>query len=172
MRACPKCGDSFADDVQFCPKDGSALGPQQASGQQDAKLGTLIDRYRLVAKLGEGGMGVVYRAEHTLIGRPVALKVLHPDLARNPQAVDRFFREARAANEIASEHIVEVTDFGRTDDDANFLVMEFLTGIGLSDLLKREGRVTATREVSAGQRASRSGCMASSMRCMRAISVR
>jgi serine/threonine protein kinase len=92
-------------------------------------------------------MGVVYRAEHTLIGRPVALKLLHPDLARNPQAVDRFFREARAANEIANPHIVEVTDFGRTDDDANFLVMEFLTGIGLSRVLEQQGALSPKRAV-------------------------
>ena len=133
MRACPKCGASYADNVQFCPTDGSSLGPTQTQG--DPRIGTLVDRYRLIDQLGVGGMGVVYRAEHTMIGRPVALKLLHPDLARVSEAVDRFFREARAANEIASDHIVQVTDFGRTDDGANFLVMEFLEGVNLAELV-------------------------------------
>jgi len=142
MRACPKCGATYPDNVQFCPTDGSALGPEQTEQGRDPRLGTLIDRYRLVEKLGEGGMGVVYRAEHTLIGRPVALKLLHPDLARVPEAVDRFFREARAANEIASDHIVQVTDFGRAEDGANFLVMEFLEGTSLARLVKEQGRLS------------------------------
>jgi predicted Ser/Thr protein kinase len=138
VRSCPKCGSTYPDNVQFCPLDGSALAPQQPEPGADPRLGTLIDRYRVAEKLGEGGMGMVYRAEHTMIGRPVALKLLHPDLARNAEAVDRFFREARAANEVASDHIVQVTDFGRTNDGANFLVMEFLTGTSLQELLARE----------------------------------
>jgi predicted Ser/Thr protein kinase len=145
MRACPKCGSTYPDNVQYCPLDGSGMGPQLSSGDGDPRVGTLIDRYRLVEKLGEGGMGMVYKAEHTMIGRPVALKLLHPDLARVPQAVDRFFREARAANEIPSDHIVQVTDFGRAEDGANFLVMEFLEGVDLQQVLTEEKRFTPQR---------------------------
>jgi len=87
--------------VQFCPTDGTGLTEQT---DDDPRVGTLIDRYRLVERLGEGGMGIVYRAEHTVIGRPVALKLLHPNLIAMPEAADRFFREARAAGEVATEH--------------------------------------------------------------------
>jgi serine/threonine-protein kinase len=142
MRVCPKCSQHFPDGAQFCPSDGSALGPAQATAigtpPADPRLGTMVDRYRIVAPLGAGGMGAVYRAEHTLIGRPVALKLLHPDLARDPGVVDRFFREARAANEIQSEHIVQVTDFGTAPDGASYLVMELLTGQSLHELLEQQ----------------------------------
>ena len=137
MRICPKCGKSYANDVQFCPTDGSALSAAQEVG--DPLIGTLMDSYRIEAKLGEGGMGMVYRAEHTLIGRSVALKLLHPELARNAEAVDRFFREARAANEVSSDHIVEVTDMGKNASGHNYLVMELLAGVNLQQLLLSEG---------------------------------
>jgi eukaryotic-like serine/threonine-protein kinase len=110
MRACPKCGQRYPDGTQYCPTDGNALGPALASadaaGGADPRIGTLIDRYRILEVLGTGGMGADYRAQHTMIGRAVALKLLHPDLARDPSVVDRFFREARAANEIQNDHIV------------------------------------------------------------------
>ena len=144
MRTCPKCGASYPDSVQFCPTDGTGLTGQ---ADDDPRVGTLVDRYRLVSRLGEGGMGIVYRAEHTVIGRPVALKLLHPSLITVPEAVDRFFREARAAGEVPTEHIVAVTDSGRTDDGTNFLVMELLSGHSLQAALEQEGSLDPARTI-------------------------
>jgi len=147
MRVCPKCGESYAETIQFCPLDGTGLAE---STQDDPRVGTMVDRYRLIARLGEGGMGIVYRAEHTIIGRPVALKLLHPNLTAVSQAVERFFREARAAGEVATEHIVNITDSGRTEDGTSFLVMELLLGQSLERLLDQETTLPPTRAVHIG----------------------
>jgi hypothetical protein len=145
MRTCPKCGQSYADASQFCPTDGAALVERADQTGGDPRLGTLVDRYRLLDLLGEGGMGTVYKAEHTLIGRPVALKLLRAGLSDSTEAIERFFREARAANEVQNEHIVQVTDFGQLDDGANFLVMELLSGRSLRDLLNAEAPLSPPR---------------------------
>ena len=134
MRRCPSCSKSYSDNTQFCPEDGAALGaPDKDNG--DPRIGTTIDRYRLQSNLGTGGMGVVYKAEHIHLRRPVALKMLHAHLAEDSEVVERFFREARAAGDLDSEHIVEVTDFGTFKDGA-FLVMEFLPGKSLDTVLR------------------------------------
>ena len=73
--------------------------------------GTTIGNYRVIAKIGTGGMGAVYLAEHPLIGKKVALKVIHKELASNQEVVKRFFQEAQAVNKIGNEHIVEIHDF-------------------------------------------------------------
>jgi serine/threonine protein kinase len=92
-------------------------------------------------------MGIVYRAEHTIIGRPVAVKLLHPHLTAVPEAVDRFFREARAAAEVATDHVVQVTDSGGTEDGTTFLVMELLSGRSLRELLDVEHPLEIERAV-------------------------
>ncbi|HXU81753.1 MAG TPA: serine/threonine-protein kinase, partial [Polyangia bacterium] len=85
-----------------------------------------------------GGMGVVYLAEHPVIGRKVALKAIHPELSRNPEVVSRFITEAKSVNQIGNEHIVEIYDFGNTTDGEFYFIMEFLQGESLADKLKRE----------------------------------
>jgi len=100
-------------------------------------VGQTIGNYTLTAKLGEGGMGVVYLAEHPVIGRKVAMKAIHPELSRNPEVVSRFVTEAKSVNQIGNEHIVDIHDFGTTPDGEFYFVMEFLQGEALSDLLKR-----------------------------------
>jgi eukaryotic-like serine/threonine-protein kinase len=124
------------------PDDGGdgdeALG--SPSPEIDPKLGTcLLDRYRLEEVLGAGGSSVIYRGVHTTIGRTVAIKMLRPELVRNDETVTRFLREGRAACRIRHEHIVEATDFGVTPDGDVFLVMEYLEGEDLADLIEREG---------------------------------
>src|SRR5688500_15432782 len=79
-------------------------------------VGQTIGNYTITAKLGEGGMGVVYLAEHPVIGRKVAMKAIHPELSRNPEVVSRFMTEAKAVNQIGNEHIVDIHDFGTTSD--------------------------------------------------------
>jgi serine/threonine protein kinase len=77
-------------------------------------VGQTIGNYRLTARLGEGGMGVVYLAEHPVIGKKVALKAIHPELSRNAEVVSRFVTEAKSVNQIGHEHIVDIADFGTT----------------------------------------------------------
>jgi putative nucleotidyltransferase with HDIG domain len=99
-------------------------------------LGTVVGSYRLVTEIGSGGMGTVYYAEHTVIGRRAAIKVLHPEIARDAKVVSRFLTEARAANEIHHPNVVEITDLGQ-QGDLHYIVMSFLEGETLGERLER-----------------------------------
>ncbi len=100
--------------------------------------GATIGNYRVLKKIGTGGMGAVYLAEHPLIGKRVALKVIHRELAGNRDVVQRFFQEARAVNQIGNEHIVEIHDFGVTPEGDHFYMMEYLEGQTLAQVLTHE----------------------------------
>ncbi len=128
MKQCPACGREYDDNVTFCPVDGNGLFP------------TLIDgKYRIEKKIGEGGMGQVYRATHVEIGTPFALKVLHAQFGEDATAIARFRREAQAAAQIRHPNAVSVTDFGVTkDSNLVYFVMEYLEGMSLGEWL-REG---------------------------------
>lgn len=108
-------------------------------------VGQTIGNYTITAKLGEGGMGVVYLAEHPVIGRKVAMKAIHPELSRNPEVVSRFVTEAKAVNQIGNEHIVDIHDFGTTPDGDFYFIMEFLQGESLADRVKREAPLDPAR---------------------------
>lgn len=108
-------------------------------------VGRTVGNYTITAKLGEGGMGVVYLAEHPVIGRKVALKAIHPELSRNPEVVSRFVTEAKAVNQIGNDHIVDIHDFGTTSSGEFYFIMEFLQGEALSDHLKRAAPIEASR---------------------------
>ncbi len=101
--------------------------------------GMTIGSYRLGEKLGAGSMGEVYAAEHVLVGRRAAVKVLHPALSANPDVVQRFFNEARAVAMISDPGVVSLLDFGFTDDGATYLVMDLLQGESLEERLERIG---------------------------------
>ena len=99
-------------------------------------VGTVLSgRYRLKASLGEGGMGVVYEAEHTLMRKRLAVKVLHPEMMRLPEVVERFEREAMAAAHIEHPNVAAATDFGKLEDGSFFLVLEYVEGRSLRDEL-------------------------------------
>src|SRR5450432_3867895 len=102
-------------------------------------------RYRILKVLGEGGMGTVYAGEHVEIGKGVAVKILHPQYSRQQDLVERFRREARAASRIGHPHIIDVTDFGTTEDGCAYFVMEHLDGIDLADVLSHERRLDPVR---------------------------
>jgi serine/threonine protein kinase len=102
--------------------------------------GTVLDgKYELIRLLGEGGMGTVYEAKHRLIGRRLAVKFLHPHYVTSEEVVTRFQREAQAAAAIGHENIIDVTDMGQTTEGAPYLVMEYLDGMDVRDLLAEAG---------------------------------
>src|SRR5215467_3697828 len=109
-----------------------------ASKSQDPMLGRVIaGRYRLEARAGEGGMGIVYRARHVLIDRVVALKLIRPDLRGETHLRAWMLREARAANRVDHAHIIDIHDIGETEEGELYLVMEYLVGTSLSSELAR-----------------------------------
>jgi hypothetical protein len=115
--------------------------------QQDEYLGKVVaGRYRLETLLGEGGMGVVYRARHVLIDRVVALKLIRPDLRGETHLRAWMLREARAANRVDHAHIVDIHDVGETEESELYLVMEYLTGSSLSHECAK-GQMPLTRAV-------------------------
>jgi serine/threonine-protein kinase len=105
----------------------------------DPLVGTVLaERYEIVRRIGEGGMGAVYEARHTVIGKRVAVKVLLEKFLEKPELVARLLQEARLASSIGHEHIVDVTDFGTTTDGRAFVVMEYLEGESLAELVIRD----------------------------------
>jgi serine/threonine-protein kinase len=132
-RRCDACGYRFEATRDVCSVDGKRLPPP------DPSIG-MLGSFRLLERLGDGGMGAVYRAVHDRLGRDVAIKLLHKDLTSDRGLVGRFFAEARAANTIRHEHVVEVYDFVESGDDVYF-VMEYLKGEDLHDAIhKPRGR--------------------------------
>ncbi len=101
----------------------------------------LAQRYRLVAKLGEGGMGSVWRAEHLTLNTQVAIKLIDPSIAQSKDALARFQREAQSAAELRSTHIVQIIDYG-VDDNTPFIAMELLRGESVAERLVRLGRLS------------------------------
>ena len=143
MKKCPKCGVEYSDATTLCPADGVAL-----EKDPDSLIGTtLAGKYRIDARLNEGGMGTVYRGTHVLMDKTVAIKVLRPALAADEKIVARFSREARAASRISHPHALSVTDFGEDESGHVFLVMEFLSGKTLKQLIRDDGPLPLARVV-------------------------
>ncbi len=180
---CPSCQQLLAEDVQFCGTCGSSTASVRGSTQghayqstssnsptrqtdhetpqTDPRVGLILDsKYKLVEHLGEGGMGSVFRAQRLHIGDEVAVKLLHRDLVREKQALERFRREARAAAMIRHQNVVSIHDFSEgsasgSSEDGNgkhanseaYIVMELVKGVSLGNLLRREGRMYADRAI-------------------------
>jgi serine/threonine-protein kinase len=108
---------------------------------------TLVERYRLTRKIGEGGMGAVYEATHVGLAKPVAVKVLRDKYLDHRSVAERLVREARLASAIRNQHIVDITDSGMTADGRTFVVMELLEGMSLAELLRREGPLPEARAI-------------------------
>lgn len=132
MHICPKCHLEYYEEEAVCAVDGHAL-----ERVDDSRIGKLVGgRYILDSVLGEGGMATVFRAHHTLINRVVAVKLLHPYIAKDKRTCERFAREARSAAAIAHPNVIEIFDFGKMDDGVPYLVMELLEGSALRKLVE------------------------------------
>ncbi len=152
VRACRVCGRLYPDDARFCPLDGqglySATQVPVAGDDSAGRVGQILfDRYQIRRVIADGGMGRVYEALDVVDQRHVALKVLHPEVAKDDIAVERFKREFEVSAQLSSVHIVDVLNFRPTHDGSYALVMEFLYGEELRSTLKRERHLAPERVV-------------------------
>lgn len=134
---CPECGHVYSPPADRCSIDGAPLYAPEVM----ARVGEKFNRYSILGVLGKGGMGVVYRGEHIMLRKPVAIKVLGDHSFTHAGAATQFLREARAASLIRHPNIVDVTDFGEAPDGAPYFVMEFLEGESLDNVLARQVRI-------------------------------
>jgi eukaryotic-like serine/threonine-protein kinase len=146
---CLVCGSIYRHELRTCPEDGAMLVLEADQGER-LRLGHVLGNYRLIRKLGEGGVGTVYEGEHVRLGRKMALKVLHPETA-SAEVIVRFFNEARAVNQIRHPHIVDVEDFVTADTGEHYLIMELLPGQDLRSVISREGVMAPERVCSIGE---------------------
>src|SRR5678815_5403998 len=134
MFVCAECGASQPYDGR-CNADGSQLLP----AGDDMLIGTTVGPYRAARLLGVGGMGRVYKGVHPQIGSRVAIKVLSRECSDRRDLVERFFSEAKAVNLIRHESIVNVLDLSTLPDGRPYIVMEYLDGAPLSDIIAKHG---------------------------------
>lgn len=139
---CTQCRTPFGETALYCAQCGTAK-PRVAHDELIGKV--LGERFTILARIGGGASGDVYRAEHVTLRRKVAVKVLHHELSRDDLAVERFRREATTVAEIDNEHIVEIHDFGRTHDGRLYMAMELLEGEPLDEILAREKQLSIER---------------------------
>jgi eukaryotic-like serine/threonine-protein kinase len=143
VKICPVCSRQYPDDIRFCQDDGTTL---RAAAPATSLVGQVVaDRYHVIKKLGEGGMGQVYLAEHVKMGRRSAIKVMSPSMVHDPDAVARFNREAANASRITHPNVCAVYDFGETPDGLIYLAMEFVEGEPLTAIIEREGALPIAR---------------------------
>jgi eukaryotic-like serine/threonine-protein kinase len=152
MIVCPSCQAEYEESTtRFCGRCGSDMrraprGPaDRADAIPDPLLGRVIDgRYRVQVKIGQGGMGAVYKVEHLGMGKLAAMKLLHPALTADPELGRRFRREAEAVSRLSSPNTVQVFDFGESDGFM-YLVMELVRGEDLGAILRRDGPLSFER---------------------------
>jgi serine/threonine-protein kinase len=143
LKICPQCGTEYELDQRFCPKDGSTLKAQNETGDL---VGSIIaDRYHVLRKLGEGGMGTVFLAEHVKMGRKSAVKVMNPGMKHDADAISRFNREASNASKINHPNVCAVYDFGETSEGMIYLAMEFIEGPPLTKVIEEQGALPPLR---------------------------
>ena len=150
LRVCPACGTEYPPPgpqegpITFCPNEGYAIlrKADVEAARGDIMLGrTVAQRYTIVARLGSGSMGAVYRAWHDRMARWVALKIMRYDRTIDVESRARFAREARSMSQLQSPHTVTVYDFGEAEDGSVYLAMEMLEGESLGQRLARQGRL-------------------------------
>src|SRR5215813_2664188 len=151
--SCPKCEKPIDEGANFCPwcgEDLRGLTPN-SNTLSGPWSGVLIDgRYRLKEKLGEGGMGTVYKVEHVRMGKILALKLLRPDVAVDRQLKQRFQQEARLVSRLSHPNTIQVFDFGELEDGSLYIAMEYLHGRDLAHTLRTHGSLSEERTISIG----------------------
>ncbi len=150
-RSCPTCGKVLVDQPNFCSACGGDLrgfdgNSDTHSGHQAGRL--IDDRYRLLEKLGEGGMGSVFKVEHVRMGKIAALKIMRSDLAINSELKKRFLQEARTVAKLSHANTVQVFDAGKLDDGSLFMAMEYVPGKDMAWHLKANGPMLEANVVS------------------------
>jgi cytochrome c-type biogenesis protein CcmH/NrfG len=145
-KLCPTCSAEYPVTERFCPKDGTAL---RAVTTEAANLvGSVIaERYHVLEKLGEGGMGQVYLAEHVKMGRRSAVKVMHPAMVHDANTIARFNREAANASRIDHPNVAGIYDFGETPEGLVYLAMQYVEGETLTQLVRAGGALPVPRAV-------------------------
>ena len=134
MKICPICDTDYPDQHNTCPTDGAVL----MASQELAAGSVVINKFKIVRTLGHGGMGIVYLAEHMMLGDQVALKFLATELSHNPEFFKRFRNEAKAAFSLHDPNIVQVKELYQTEDGSPFISMEYVDGISLRAALEAE----------------------------------
>jgi serine/threonine protein kinase/tetratricopeptide (TPR) repeat protein len=146
-KICPKCETRASGDPRFCPSCGTDLSGVRTS-DGDPYLGLLIqDRYRIDKLIGAGAMGRVYRAEQTALHKPFAVKILSPHLTNDPDSQARFANEAHNAASLNHPNVVSIVDYGRTRDNVTYLVMEYVEGRSLEQIIADEHPLARARVV-------------------------
>ncbi len=139
------CGREFDWETTICPDDNT---PLTALGEEDQLVGTtLADRYDIMEVIGGGGMGLVYKARHKLMNRIVAIKMLHKHMISSKDTLKRFQLEAQAASCLSLPNILTVYDFGLTNEGQPYMVMDYLEGTSLADVLEEEHHLLPERAV-------------------------
>jgi cytochrome c-type biogenesis protein CcmH/NrfG len=153
LKICPTCGVRYAESERFCPKDGMAL--QQPTGASTDLVGSVIaDRYHILKRLAAGGMGRVYLAEHVKMGRQCAIKVLHPSMAADAEAIARFNREAANASRIDHPNVAAIYDFGETPTGLLYLAMQYIEGQTLAEVIAANGALPTWRAADIARQAA------------------
>ncbi len=143
LKICPQCGTEYPANARFCEIDGTAL--RGAVPGADLIGAVVAERYHVMKKLGEGGMGQVYLVEHVKMGRKSALKVMHQGMVKDVDAISRFNREAANASRISHANVAAIYDFGETADGVIYLAMEFVDGPPLTKLVLETGGLPPKR---------------------------
>ncbi|MDQ2667920.1 MAG: protein kinase [Gemmatimonadota bacterium] len=151
-KICPTCGTEYAANERFCHRDGTALRSQ--GGGTDLVGSIIGERYHVLKKLGEGGMGQVYLAEHVKMGRKSAVKVMNPGMVNDADAISRFNREAANASRINHPNVAGIYDFGETSDGLIYLAMEFIEGESLTALVETAGALAPMRAADIAKQAA------------------
>jgi serine/threonine protein kinase len=146
-RSCPNCAASYPDETFFCGADGNITVQDQSETDFDPRLGKQLGGYIVVARVADGAMGRVYEGRHPDTRARVAVKVLHEHVARDRVSVERFKREYEAAHEMDNPYIVDVLEFGATNDRSFFLTMEYLQGQELSKAIANRQPLALPRVV-------------------------
>ena len=144
IKKCPQCNAEYSGNEIVCPKDRTML----LAPQKDELIGQILnERYKVVEEVGRGGMSAVYKGVHELMDRTVAIKVLLPQLVSDQISIKRFQQEAQAASHLQHPNVITVYDYGFVANGQPYLVMDFLEGESLSDIIKRDKQVNVKRMI-------------------------